>query len=142
VRARAWLEWNERSLLGKGRLALLEFIAQQGSISGAARAMGVSYRAAWRWVEQMNRAAARPLVVTSTGGRGGGGARLTPLGRFLLDATRHLEDRLNRFCEGLSLELVQALREVQENETAGDPGGHGPDGRDPGSSAPSRHGPP
>jgi len=113
VRARAWLEWEGQSILGKGRLQLLAHIEAEGSISAAARAMGVSYRAAWRWVEQMNAAAARPVVLTSTGGKGGGGATLTPLGRFWLASARKVEARLAIFCREASADLGRALAEIE-----------------------------
>lgn len=121
VRARAWLEWQGRSVLGKGRLELLRRIDAEGSISAAARAMGVSYRAAWRWVEQMNRAAARPLVRTATGGSGGGGAQLTPLGRLMVASSRRLERRLEAFCQTMSEELASQL-EALEQPGEGDEG--------------------
>jgi molybdate transport system regulatory protein len=105
VRSRAWLEWHGGSLLGQGRLALLESLGELGSISGAARAMGVSYRAAWRWIDAMNRVAGRPLVETSTGGRGGGGARLTPTGAAVLEAARRLNLRLDEFNQQMNQEL-------------------------------------
>jgi len=109
VRSRAWLEWNGRSLLGKGRLRLLEQIAEHGSISAAARAMGVSYRLAWKWIAEMNEAAGRPLIETSTGGKGGGGATLTPLGEALLAAVRLLNARLAEFDEQMTSELERFL---------------------------------
>lgn len=106
VRSRAWLEWNGHSLLGQGRLALLESIEEHGSISAAARAMGVSYRTAWKWIETMNAAAGQALVDTVVGGRGGGGARLTRVGAALLEATRRLLARLAEFNEAVTLELA------------------------------------
>ena len=105
VECRAWLEWQGESLLGRGRLELLERIAQQGSISAAARAMKVSYRAAWTWIDEMNRAAGEPLVETATGGKGGGGASLTHLGRSLLEAARLLKRRLAEFAVAMDAEL-------------------------------------
>lgn len=68
------------------RLALLRAIAAEGSISAAARRCGISYKAAWQQVENMNRQSDGPLVERLTGGRGGGGTRLTELGTQLLHA--------------------------------------------------------
>ncbi len=113
VQARAWLEWHGESLLGQGRLALLEAIDTHGSISAAARAMGVSYRAAWRWIDEMNGAAGESLVETTTGGAGGGGARLTVLGRALLEATRRLHARLADFTAEVEAELACDFAGVQ-----------------------------
>lgn len=68
------------------RLQLLRAIAQHGSISAAARACQLSYKAAWQQVDRMNQQSAAPLVARATGGRGGGGTRLTELGEQLLHA--------------------------------------------------------
>ncbi len=68
------------------RLALLRAIAAEGSISAAARRCGISYKAAWQQVDNMNRQSDSPLVERLTGGRGGGGTRLTELGAQLLHA--------------------------------------------------------
>lgn len=84
------------SSLGPGKAALLEGIEQHGSISAAARAMGMSYRRAWLLVEAMNTAFTRPLVATATGGARGGGAELTPLGREVLRRYRAMEEKAQR----------------------------------------------
>ena len=66
--------------MGPGKAALLDAIAQTGSISAAGRLLGMSYRRTWLLVDAMNRCWAEPLVSTATGGVKGGGARVTPLG--------------------------------------------------------------
>jgi molybdate transport system regulatory protein len=70
--------------MGPGKAMLLREIAATGSISGAARAIGMSYRRAWLLVETMNGAFRVPLVETATGGRSGGGARVTEAGQIAL----------------------------------------------------------
>lgn len=80
--------------LGPGKAELLAAIAAAGSISAAARHMGLSYRRAWLLVDTMNRCFAEPLVASTTGGSRGGGARLTPLGEQVLDDYRALERTL------------------------------------------------
>lgn len=80
LKGRIWIEGKDRTFLGYGRVVLLERIKQYGSISKAARSMEMSYRHAWELVDSMNRQARTPLVVTETGGKGGGGARLTEAG--------------------------------------------------------------
>ena len=77
--------------LGPGKVRLLELIASHGSISAAAREMGMSYRRAWLLVEESNRLFAVPLVETVAGGSGGGGARLTPAGHKAIAAYRQIE---------------------------------------------------
>lgn len=82
--------------IGPGRADLLATIARTGSISAAAREMKMSYRRAWLLVEAMNTAFRRPLVETLTGGRSGGGARVTELGAEVLRRYRAMESRAAR----------------------------------------------
>ena len=85
--------------LGPGKADLLEAIARQGSISAAARAMGMSYRRAWMLVDTMNRSFRDDLVVTATGGRGGGGAQVTPFGLEVLARYRRTEAKASAAVE-------------------------------------------
>lgn len=77
LRGRLWIDGTEGTFLGYGRIVLLERIREHGSITGAAKSMEISYRHAWQLVDSMNRQAPRPLVVSATGGKNGGGAHLT-----------------------------------------------------------------
>jgi len=77
--------------LGPGKVRLLELVGKTGSISAAARAMEMSYRRAWLLIEESNGLFAAPLVESSTGGAGGGGARLTHLGEAVIAAYRGIE---------------------------------------------------
>jgi molybdate transport system regulatory protein len=77
--------------MGPGKADLLQAIADEGSITRAARRMGMSYRRAWLLVETMNRCFRAPLIEASRGGAGGGGARLTPLGHQALARYRAME---------------------------------------------------
>ncbi len=71
-------------MLGPGKADLLEHIAETGSISGAGRAMGMSYKRAWSLVEEMNAAFREPLVLSVRGGASGGGASLSDTGEAVL----------------------------------------------------------
>jgi molybdate transport system regulatory protein len=84
VKTKVWLEKDGRLLMGWGRATLLDRIDKLGSISAAAKSMGLAYRNAWLWVEAMNRLAATPLVEKATGGAHGGYARLTDEGRRIV----------------------------------------------------------
>jgi molybdate transport system regulatory protein len=78
--------------IGPGKIALLEAIQASGSISGAARALGMSYRRAWLLVEEINESLQQPAVTAATGGRQGGGAALTPSGERVIALYRSIED--------------------------------------------------
>lgn len=77
--------------VGPGKIALLEAIAREGSISAAGRALGMSYRRAWILVEGLKAVLGQPAVETATGGSGGGGAALTSAGQALIDDYRSIE---------------------------------------------------
>ena len=78
-------------MIGPGKAELLERIDETGSIAAAARDMGMSYKRAWSLVEELNRAFARPLVDSSRGGPGGGGAIVTATGQEVLRRYESLE---------------------------------------------------
>ncbi len=82
--------------MGPGKANILEAISRTGSISAAAREMGMSYRRGWLLVEALNAAFRRPLVETLTGGQGGGGARVTELGEEVLRRYRAMEGKAAR----------------------------------------------
>lgn len=77
--------------IGPGKADLLDAVARTGSISAAAREMGMSYRRAWLLVDTMNRCFKTPLVEASKGGAGGGGACITELGMEVLMRYRAME---------------------------------------------------
>ena len=81
------------SRLGPGKADLLEAIEETGSISGAGRAMKMSYRRAWLLVDSLNRMFRQPLVAASPGGAKGGGAHLTPMGREVVAHYRAIESK-------------------------------------------------
>ena len=70
--------------IGPGKIALLEAIRSNGSITGAAKSIGMSYRTAWLLVNAVNNALHKPAVVAEAGGRHGGGAIVTPVGEQVL----------------------------------------------------------
>lgn len=86
---------------GQDRIALLAQIAESGSITQAARALGISYKAAWDAIDAMNNLASEPLVVRLTGGKGGGGTRLTARGQQLVENFRTIEREHQRFMAAL-----------------------------------------
>jgi molybdate transport system regulatory protein len=77
--------------IGPGKIALLEAIRSTGSISAAARSLGMSYRRAWLLVEEVNNALRKPAVAAETGGRQGGGAVVTAVGEQVVGLYRAIE---------------------------------------------------
>ncbi|MCC7059524.1 MAG: winged helix-turn-helix domain-containing protein, partial [Burkholderiaceae bacterium] len=75
LRGLLWLSAGDHNFGGPGRIALLEAIHSEGSITRAARKVGLSYKAAWDAIDTMNNLAAEPLVTRVTGGKGGGSTR-------------------------------------------------------------------
>ncbi len=91
---------------GPGRrwdhLELLERIDREGSISAAAAAMGMGYKAAWQAVESLNNRAGQPLVERQAGGSHGGGTALTPYGRRVVATLRRLDEERRHVLERLA----------------------------------------
>lgn len=119
-----WFNAGEQRLASHGRMRLLAAIAETGSISAAARAIKMSYKAAWDAVDQMNNLAGEALVERHAGGKGGGTTRLTPAGTKLvkdfntLDALhRDFVERLNREAKGLT-ENLPLLRKLSMKSSA------------------------
>ena len=94
--------------VGPGRADLLEGIAETGSISAAARHLGMSYRRAWLLVDELNRALRKPAVVGAAGGKHGGGATLTPLGKELVKRYRSIE-HTSRLAAAADLEVLTRM---------------------------------
>ena len=90
TRIRFRVDFNAAGSIGPGKIALLEAIARSGSLSQAARDLGMSYRRAWMLVDSLNGMFSRAVANSMTGGRGGGGMQLTPFGESLIKSYRKL----------------------------------------------------
>ncbi len=97
-----WLRAGQETLGGAARIALLAAIRDTGSITSAAKAVGISYKAAWDAVDAMNNLAGEALVMRSVGGKGGGGTRLTPRGQRLIETFQAVEREHRKFIERAS----------------------------------------
>ncbi len=96
--------------LGPGKAELMEAIASTGSISQAAKNMGMSYRRAWQLVNTMNQCFHAPLIETQTGGSHGGGATITALGTEVLTLFRQMEQCILTATAPLYEQLQQHLQ--------------------------------
>ena len=90
---RVRIAMGEGLILGPGKVDLIEAIERSGSISAAAREMGMSYRRAWLLVDALNRMFKRPVVTAAPGGARGGGALITEFGKGVAAAYRRIEER-------------------------------------------------
>jgi len=95
--------------MGPGKAELVERIADTGSISAAARAMGMSYRRAWQLVEALNKDFRERVVTTAAGGARGGGARVTPFGERVVAEYRAMEDKAS---DAIASELRRFARYI------------------------------
>jgi len=95
--------------MGPGKADLLEAIMREGSISGAARALGMSYRRAWLLVDAMNRCWREPLVATTPGGAARGGAQVTAHGEEVLRGYRALVEAASTVRGSQDLARLQRL---------------------------------
>lgn len=99
------IKYGEEIAIGPGKIAILEAIAETGSISAAGRKLGMSYRRAWLLVDQMNQYFKDPVVHAATGGSQGGGTALTPTGTEVIKLYRTIEQQ----AEIHSIALLSAL---------------------------------
>lgn len=103
-RAKVWIERGGKLALNEAGADLLEQIEAAGSLSEAARRLRYSYRRAWMLLDAMNKRWKAPLVITSIGGKRGGGAKLTELGgrvlRSFRDLQLHIEAAIDQEAEG------------------------------------------
>lgn len=111
------LHCGDEIAMGPGKADLLDAIREQGSISAAGRALGMSYRRAWLLVDTMNRCWDEPLVATSPGSAHGGGARITPLGDSVLADYRALQARLDTAAGGANLHALSAAMRTAPKES-------------------------
>src|SRR5215470_15500420 len=90
------VDFGRDGAVGPGKIELLEHIGTGGSLSQAARDLDMSYRRAWQLLESLNSSFREPVVLSAKGGRGGGGARLTPFGRLLIRVYREFDAELQQ----------------------------------------------
>jgi molybdate transport system regulatory protein len=93
ARVRVSIVFASGARIGPGKAKLLESIRDTGSISAAARDMGMSYKRAWVLLDSINRAFTEPVVIAAPGGLGGGGASLTAFGSEVLERYNRILDR-------------------------------------------------
>lgn len=104
------VELSDTSAIGPGKIRLLELIEETGSISAAGRAMDMSYRRAWLLIDDLNRHFREPVSTAGPGGKGGGGAALTPFGHELVRHYREIEAQALAACAKPLARLNAAIK--------------------------------
>ena len=94
IKSRIWIETDDKVLIGEGRVRLLKAINETGSLSKAAKSLQMSYKKAWNLIDSVNKTSEKQVTINSVGGKGGGGAELTPYGKSLITAF----DNINKKC--------------------------------------------
>lgn len=107
------LHAGQRHLGGLDRIELLASIGETGSISAAARAVGMSYKGAWDAIDAMNNLSDEPLVIRAAGGKRGGGTQLTARGRRLVEVFRALDAEHQRFLSQLGAMGDASMQDLQ-----------------------------
>lgn len=113
------LQHGAQVLGGADRIALLEAIHETGSVTHAAKAVGISYKTAWDRVQDMNNVAGHALVERTTGGSGGGGTTLTPYALELITAFRRIEQTHAQVLDQLTKSLAHPHDVLQTLSTLG-----------------------
>ena len=119
-----WFHKDDQKFLGGDRIALLERIGELGSITKAAKAVGISYKNAWDLVNMINNLAEKPLVERVAGGKGGGGTTLTNYGKQVIRQYGVLQEEHRKFLENLegrlgdTASLYRLLRRISMKVSA------------------------
>jgi len=108
IRCRIWLERDGKPVFGDGRAGLLSAIERTGSLSAAAKDLGMPYRTAWQHLNVIEEAYGTPIVARQTGGAHGGGCQLTAAGREVLHAYLKLRDGVDKLLTDRFHEIMPA----------------------------------
>jgi molybdate transport system regulatory protein len=112
ARVRISIVFESGARIGPGKAKLLESIRDTGSISAAARDMGMDYKRAWMLLDSMNQAFVEPVVAAAPGGARGGGAVLTEFGAEVLERYRRISKHADKF----AAEDMKALKRRAKSE--------------------------
>jgi molybdate transport system regulatory protein len=99
LKVRVRIDFDDLRSVGPGKIALLERMRDCGSLSQAARELDMSYRRAWQLLDSLNTTFNEPVIVTSVGGKGGGGSEITKLGVALVETYRGLEKEITALAQ-------------------------------------------
>jgi molybdate transport system regulatory protein len=110
ITVRVRIYFGAKLAIGPGRIELLEGVRRTGSLSQAARDMGMSYRRAWLLMQSLNESLSHPASLAVRGGRRGGGATVTPTGQALIQTYRRTQSKVAR---NISKEFTRFARSTR-----------------------------
>jgi molybdate transport system regulatory protein len=117
---KVWIQYKDKPLIGKGGAEILQAIEKEKSISKAAETLGMSYRYVWNYIQDIQKNLDDQIVETFKGGKsGGGGAKLTDLGRSLLEEYHQVESYLGKVLSEKADMEVKALKLSARNQFKG-----------------------
>jgi molybdate transport system regulatory protein len=117
---KVWIEYKEKPVLGKGGAEILKAIEKEQSISKAARKLEMSYRYVWNYLKKIQKAIEAPIIVTFRGGKaGGGGAKLTALGKTLLEEYQRVESYMSKLIVDQKYLALLELKITARNQLRG-----------------------
>ena len=99
IRNRIWIDGNQGTFLGNGRIQLLDKIHKHGSIKKAAKELKMSYRKAWSLLDSINDQAGEKYLIKSSGGTGGGGTIVTEAGLKAIKNFKKLDSKCRAFLD-------------------------------------------
>ena len=99
IKSRLWIENEGKTFLGFGRISLLKKVEETSSISAAAKEMNMSYKKAWKLMNEMNEISKEPILIKNIGGKNGGGTTLTPYGKALIEQFETLNNNCMEYLE-------------------------------------------
>jgi molybdate transport system regulatory protein len=115
-----WIEYKGTPLIGKGGAQILEQIEKENSISRSAEKLGMSYRYVWSYLQKIEKTLGDPVIETYKGGKsGGGGAKLTKLGKSLLEEYRRVEGYLGEVLSDVEYWEAVGLKISARNRVKG-----------------------
>ncbi len=107
------IQIGEKLQFGPGKIFLMETIKETGSISAAAKKIGMSYRKAWKLINDLNTISEKKMVNTSIGGKGSGGAILTTTGEDFVELYRKMENKTLITIKNERIQLEKVLNKIR-----------------------------
>ncbi|MBD3191428.1 MAG: LysR family transcriptional regulator [Candidatus Heimdallarchaeota archaeon] len=100
LHVKIWIEKNGKPVLGPGRLEILEAINRTQSLTDAAKFCQISFRKAWKLINEINESLEQPVVISERGGKGGGGqTMLTEYGKKIIKQYQNIQKAVNNLIQ-------------------------------------------